>query len=79
MNKTIKAIEKKLDGVLLVNLISVLSQIDIQIAAARKAAYITNDFSELWSMNSVRIALLNKIEEQDADFHTNYVSERVGA
>jgi flagellar biosynthesis/type III secretory pathway chaperone len=79
MNETIKTIESKLEGVLLVNLVQVLKQLDIQITEARKTANITNDYSKIMAMNSVRIAVINKIEEQDPSFHTKYVSEKVGA
>jgi hypothetical protein len=79
MNKTVATIQSKLNGVLLVNLVKILKQLDGQIAEARKTAYITNDFSNVWAMNSVRLAVINKIEEQDPTFHTNYVTEKVGA
>jgi hypothetical protein len=79
MLKEIDAIEAKLDGVLLVNLIKVLEQLDVQITNARSAARATGDFSEIQAMNTVRTAVINKIDEQDPNFYDSYVSARVGA
>jgi hypothetical protein len=73
------AIEKKLEGVLLVNLIKILKALDLQIQAARQKAEETDDYTEVKAMNSVRIAVLNKIDQQDPTFHTNYVSQKLSA
>jgi hypothetical protein len=79
MTQVTAAIEMKLVGLPLANLTAMLTELDSQIAEARANKFLNNDYSAIQAMNSVRIALLNQIEEQDADFHTNYVSERVGA
>jgi hypothetical protein len=72
MNTT-KAIEAKLEGVLLVNLIKILKGLDLQIASARE----NGQDEEIRAMNSVRIAVINKIDEQNPTFHTNYVSQKL--
>jgi uncharacterized protein with GYD domain len=79
MLKAIGAIEAKLDGVQLTNLIKVLEQLDIQIKEARPQATLTGDFTEIQSMNTVRTAVINKIDEQDANFYDNYSKERFSA
>ena len=79
MTQTIAALESKLHGLSLEVLTGLLKQIDTRIFSARKAAEATNDYSQIMAMNSLRIALINKIEELDPKFHTQYVSERVGA
>jgi hypothetical protein len=79
MTQTIAALESKLDGLSLEVLAGLLKQIDTRIFSARKAAEATNDYSQVMAMNSLRIALINKIEELDAGFHTQYVSAKVGA
>jgi hypothetical protein len=71
------AIEKKLEGVLLVNLIKILKALDLQIQAARQKAAATGDYTEVKAMNSVRIAVINSIDKQDPTFHTNYVNQKL--
>jgi hypothetical protein len=79
MLDTTKVIEAKLEGFLLSDLILMLKELDSEIAEARQNKFLNNDYSAIQAMNSVRRAILNKIDEQDPSFHTNYVAERVEA
>lgn len=79
MLNAIAIIEKKLDGILPVNLEKLLLELDKQIAAARKVAEKTEDFSEVQAMNTVRTAVINKLDEHDPAIFDNYCAAKAVA
>lgn len=76
MLNTIEILEAKIRPVLTSNLMTLLIELDKQIAAERQVSQASGDFSQMQALNTTRTAIINIMDERDPEMFDNYCAAK---
>ena len=57
-------------------LLTLLKEIDVQVASLREEAKVTGNYETLQAINTVRIAIINQMDQIDETIFTNYCASK---